>query len=134
MCWNEVTDAVPCLFPSIQVDGLGEDETLSFLLLNYQAKILESIADKADIGSSIDSHPSDNDNMCSAWQINASKLQFCDQGCWHAILQNIVFDFASALGMTVHQSPYIKAVLKKCFYVDQVVVTKCIKVHSKSQL
>lgn len=104
---KDITSFIPRFWPLITVDGLEDDEILAFPLPKSQAKSLRSVAEKAPFGKGSDTVL--DESVRRAWQIDASKVHFCEPEQWQRILQRIVSDFSSSLGMSGVQKGSVRA-------------------------
>jgi hypothetical protein len=84
---------VPFLFPGLQIDGIGE---LSYPINDVQARALIGIAHKAPFGKG--SQTVLDNNVRSAWEINADKLTFHGKQ-WATFLDKILGDIKPELGI-----------------------------------
>ena len=100
---KDITSKVPRFQPSITVDGLNDDnEPLAFPLPSSQAAMLRSVADKAPFGKGLDTVL--DESVRKAWQIDADKVHFADEVQWQSVLNGIVSDAVSSLGMTYNNN------------------------------
>eukprot|EP00956_Cyclotella_meneghiniana_P018901 scaffold31896_cov64-Cyclotella_meneghiniana.AAC.5 len=100
---KDITSKVPRFQPSITVDGLNDDnEPLAFPLPSSQAGMLRSVADKAPFGKGLDTVL--DESVRKAWQIDADKVHFADEAQWQSVLDGIVSDAVSSLGMTYNNN------------------------------
>lgn len=83
----------PFLFPGLEIDGVGE---LSYPITDVQAKALISMAHKAPFGKG--SETVLDNNVRSAWEINADKLTFHGKQ-WAGFLGKILGKIKPELGI-----------------------------------
>ena len=84
---------VPFLFPGLEIAGIGE---ISYPINDVQAKALISMAHKAPFGKG--SQTVLDNNVRSAWEINADKLTFNGKQ-WATFLDKILGDIKPELGI-----------------------------------
>ncbi len=108
---RDVTPNIPRFSPRISIDGMEENEQLAFPLMKYQAKRLCSFAEKAPFGKGMDTVY--DESVRSVWQVDATKVKFCDLWQWQVALRRIVSDCTASLGMTVEQQINVRANLYK---------------------
>jgi len=64
--------------------------------------MLRSVADKAPFGKGLDTVL--DESVRKAWQIDADKVHFADEVQWQSVLNGIVSDAVSSLGMTYNNN------------------------------
>ena len=84
---------VPFLFPGLEIEGIGE---MSYPINDVQAKALISMAHKAPFGKG--SQTVLDNNVRSAWEINADKLTFNGKQ-WAKFMDKVLSDIKPELGI-----------------------------------
>ena len=108
---KEVTDMIPRFSPQIQIQGMEENEHMTFPMMDTQAKRLISFAEKAPFGKGLKTVL--DENVRKAWQIDASKVLFLDSDKWQIALNQIVSKSTACLGISGTQQSQVVANLYK---------------------